>query len=141
MEKDCLYIIGPGTTTRAIMEQLNLPYTLLGVDVIINNQLVAVDVTEKQLLGLIGGKKARIVVTIIGGQGYIFGRGNQQLSPAVLRQVGKENVIVITPQAKITALQRRPMLIDTGDYQVNQLMSGYYRVVTGYERTIMYKAE
>lgn len=141
MEKDCLYIIGPGTTTRAIMEQLNLPYTLLGVDVISNKELVAADVTEKQLLGLIAGKKARIVVTIIGGQGYIFGRGNQQLSPAVLRQVGKENVIVITPQTKITALERRPMLIDTGDYEVNQLMSGYYKVIAGYERAIMYKAE
>jgi len=141
MEEDCLYLIGPGTTTRAIMEQLHLPYTLLGVDVAFNKQLVAADVTEKQLLDLIAGKKAKIVVTIIGGQGYIFGRGNQQLSPSVLRLVGKENVIVIAPRTKITALQRRPMLIDTGDCEVNKLMSGYYQVIIGYEQTVMYKAE
>lgn len=143
MENDpeTLYIIGPGTTTRAIMEELNQPYTLLGVDVVCNQKLLAADVTEKALLQLIQGRKAKIVVTVIGGQGYIFGRGNQQLSPAVLRQVGKENVIVITPQTKITGLRGKPMLIDTGDEEVNRLMSGYYQVVVGYQRTIMYKAE
>lgn len=141
MEEDCIYLIGPGTTTRVVMEQLRLPYSLLGVDVVRNKQLVALDVSEKQILALIAGQKARIVVTIIGGQGYIFGRGNQQFSPAVLKQVGKENVVVISPQTKITSLQRRPLLIDTGDEEVNQLLSGYYQVVVDYERTIMYKAE
>jgi predicted polyphosphate/ATP-dependent NAD kinase len=143
MEDDCMYIIGPGTTTRAIMECLQLPFTLLGVDVIYNKHLVATDVSEKQLLDLIHGhgKMAKVIVTIIGGQGYIFGRGNQQISPSVLNKIGKDNIIVIAPQSKIIGLQGRPMLIDLGDYKINQLMSGYYRVVTDYNSMIMYKAE
>ncbi|MHB1404297.1 MAG: ATP-NAD kinase family protein [Desulfitobacteriaceae bacterium] len=141
MQADVLYIIGPGTTTRPIMQKLNLKFTLLGIDAIRNKELVANDLTEKQLLDLIQGKKAKIIVTVIGGQGYIFGRGNQQLSPRVLRQVGKENIIVITPRNKLTALGGKPLLIDTGDYEVNSMLSGYYRIITGYEQTIMFKAE
>ncbi|MGE5543843.1 MAG: ATP-NAD kinase family protein [Bacillota bacterium] len=141
MEDNVLYIIGPGTTTRAVMDKLGLKNTLLGVDVILNQKLIANDVTESQLLDLINGKKAKIVVTVIGGQGYIFGRGNQQLSPRVLRAVGKENIMVIAPQTKLTALGNKPLLIDTGDYDVNSMLSGYYRVVTGYQRTVMRKAE
>lgn len=141
MEDDVLYIIGPGTTTRAIMVKLGLSSTLLGVDAVLNQQLVANDLTEAQLLKLIKGKKTRIIVTVIGGQGYIFGRGNQQISPTVLRQVGKENIIVITSRNKLTALGGKPLLIDTGDYEVNSMLSGYYRIVTGYQQTMMFKAE
>lgn len=141
MQEDILYIIGPGTTTRSIMQKLNLKFTLLGIDAVCNKELVANDLIESQLLDLIQGKEAKIVVTVIGGQGYIFGRGNQQLSPRVLRQVGKENIIVITPGNKLTALGGKPLLIDTGDYEVNSMLSGYYRIITGYEQTIMYKAE
>jgi len=141
MEDDVIYVIGPGTTTRAVMNKLGLENTLLGVDVILNKKVIASDVTESQLLDLIKGKKAKIVVTIIGGQGYIFGRGNQQISPRVLREVGKENIIVIAPQNKLTALGQNPLLIDTGDYEVNGMISGYYRVVTGYQKTVMRKAE
>jgi len=108
MEKDCLYIIGPGTTTRAIMEQLNLPYTLLGVDVTLNKELVAADVTEKTAPGIYCRERGQDLVTIIGGQGYIFGRATNMLSPAVLGQVGKENVIVITPQTKSPPWKESP---------------------------------
>lgn len=141
MEMGVLYIIGPGTTTRAVMDKLGLKNTLLGVDVIMDKKLVANDVTEMQLLELVKGKKTKIIVTVIGGQGYIFGRGNQQLSPNVLRMIGKENIIVITPQDKLAALGGRPLLIDTGDYEVNSSLSGYYRAITGYQRSIMYRAE
>ncbi len=141
MEDDVIYVIGPGTTTRAVMQKLGLQNTLLGVDVILNKKVLANDVTESQLLDLIKGKKAKIVVTIIGGQGYIFGRGNQQISPRVLREVGKENIIVIAPQSKLSALGGNPLLIDTGDYEVNNMLSGYYRVVIGLDRTMMRKAE
>ena len=141
MEKDVVYVIGPGTTTRAVMQKLGLQNTLLGVDVILNKKVVANDVTESQLLELTKGKKTKIVVTIIGGQGYIFGRGNQQISPRVLKEVGKENIIVIAPQNKLTALGGNHLLIDTGNYEVNNMLSGYYKVVIGLERTMMRKAE
>jgi len=139
-QDDSIYIIGPGTTTRAVMDKLGLPNTLLGVDVVIDKKLLASDVTESQLRQLIEGKKAKIVVTIIGGQGYIFGRGNQQLSPRILDMIGKENIIVIAPQSKLAALVGRPLLIDTGDYDINSKLSGYYKVVTGYQKTAMLKA-
>ncbi len=141
MNDDCYYIIGPGTTTRPIMELLGLENTLLGVDVVYKKQLVANDVGENGLLQIIGGKKAKIVVTTIGGQGYIFGRGNQQLSPQVLKQVGKENIIVVSTREKISALTGNPLLVDTGDDEVNSMLRGYYRVVVGYDDTIMYRAQ
>lgn len=141
MENDVVYIIGPGTTTRALMDKLGLKNTLLGVDVILNQRVIGNDVTEPQIMNLIAGKKTIIVVTVIGGQGYIFGRGNQQLSPRVLRYVGKDNIIVIAPQSKLTTLGSNPLLIDTGDDEVNEMLRGYYKVVTGYQKSVMRRAE
>jgi predicted polyphosphate/ATP-dependent NAD kinase len=133
------YIIGPGTTTRAVMECLGLENTLLGVDVVRNGKLVANDVTERELLDLIGDGAARIVVTVIGGQGHVFGRGNQQLSPRVIRKIGKENIIVIATKEKLISLSGRPLLVDTGDESLNQELSGYMRVTTGYREYLMCK--
>ena len=132
METDWFYIVGPGTTTRAIMEKLGLKNTLLGVDVIKNRQIVSIDVNANELLHLIDGKKAKIVVTPIGGQGYLFGRGNQQISPEIIRKVGSHNIIVIATPSKIFSLKLKPLLVDTGDEDVNQMLRGYKRVVTGY---------
>ena len=104
MEPDVAYIIGPGTTTRPIMEKLGLEATLLGVDVVLNKQLLVADANEEQLLRILHGedgvKGAKIIVTIIGGQGYVFGRGNQQLSPEVIRKVGKDNIRIVATRAK-----------------------------------------
>jgi len=139
MRDDCLYIIGPGTTAKSIMKQLGLEYTLLGVDVIHQRKLIALDVNEAQLLKLIEDKKSRIVVTVIGGQGFIFGRGNQQLSSKVLRKVGKENIIVIATGQKIASLRGKPLLVDTDNSEVNEMLRGYIRVTTGYDKALIYK--
>jgi predicted polyphosphate/ATP-dependent NAD kinase len=144
MESGCLYVVGPGTTTRAITDELGLPKTLIGVDVVEvegdeerAGRLVAVDVNEAQLLDLIEGRRARIVVTPIGGQGYIFGRGNQQISPAVIRRVGRDNIIVVSTRDKLYALGHHPLLVDTGDQALDEMLSGYVQVVTGYnERSV-----
>lgn len=139
MEPDVFYIIGPGTTTRNIMNRLELPNTLLGVDVVMNRKLVASDVTEPQLYELIEGKKAKIVVTGIGGQGHIFGRGNQQVSPRIIRHIGKENITVVASQDKLVALEARPLLVDTGDPELDRELCGYVRVIIGWENSTMYK--
>jgi predicted polyphosphate/ATP-dependent NAD kinase len=139
MEPDCTYIIGPGTTTREIMRVLDLPNTLLGVDVISNKSLVARDVNERALLEIIKGKPTRIVVTIIGGQGYLFGRGNQQISDRVIERVGKENLIVIATKRKLFALNGEPMLVDTGNDAINQRLCGYVQVTTGVKERLVYK--
>lgn len=139
MEVDWLYVIGPGTTTRAIAIELGLEKTLIGVDVVRNRELVARDVNERQLLELLEGKQGKIVVTPIGGQGYIFGRGNQQISPLVIQQVGRDNIIVISTTSKIYSLLGRPLLMDTGDRQVDALLGGYISVITGYNQEMIYR--
>ncbi len=139
MEPDCVYIIGPGTTTREIMRVLDLENTLLGVDIVSNKSLVAKDVNEGRILELIDARPARIVVTIIGGQGYLFGRGNQQISDRVIERVGRDNLIVISTRAKLFALNGEPMMVDTGSETVNQMLSGYVNVVTGVKEKVVYK--
>ena len=139
MKTGCLYIIGSGTTPRAIMERLGLPNTLLGIDAVKDGKLAAADLNEAQLLKIMDGHNTRIIVTPIGGQGYIFGRGNQQLSPEVIKKTGVDNIIVASTPAKLASLQRRPLLVDTGDNQVDEMLRGYKRVVTGYREEMVYK--
>ena len=138
MKKDTFYIIGPGTTTRPIMENLGLPYTLLGVDVVMNKKLILSDVAEKQLLKITKENDSKLVITPIGGQGYLFGRGNQQISPEVLKSIGKKNIIVVATKQKISELHGSPFLVDTGDEETDKMFNGYVRVVTGYRETMIY---
>ena len=139
MAADCLYIIGSGTTPRAIMERLNLKNTLLGVDAVIKGKLLASDLNEARLLEIIDNKKARIIVTPIGGQGYLFGRGNQQLSPAVIKKVRVDNIMVVATHNKLNSLSRRPLLVDTGDSEVDKMLAGYVKIVTGYREERVYR--
>ena len=138
MQDDCIYILGPGTTTRAITNELGLKKTLLGVDLVYNGKLIASDVNEKQLSELMRGKKAKIVVSVIGGQGFIFGRGSQQMSPDVIRTVGRKNIVIIATPNKLLSLRGRPLLVDTGDSEVDRMMAGYIHVITGYKRRSVY---
>ena len=137
MQKDVLYVIGPGTTAKAILGRLNIDTNLLGVDVLLNRQLVQQDLNEKELLGILKARPAKIIITIIGGQGYLFGRGNQQISPQIIQIVGKENVLVIATENKILSLSGRPLLVDTGDEVTNELFSGFIKVITGYRMSTM----
>jgi predicted polyphosphate/ATP-dependent NAD kinase len=139
MEDDCLYIIGPGSTTRAIASRLGLDKTLVGVDVVAGGELAATDVNESQLLDLAEGRRAKIIVTPIGGQGCILGRGNQQISPEVIKKVGKDNIIVVSTAGKIHSLGGRPLWVDTGDRTVDRMLEGHIRVVTGYNEQIIYR--
>lgn len=139
MEDDVFYVIGPGTTTTGIMEALGMENTLLGVDVVRNGKLVGKDMNEPDLYQLLRGKNFRIVVTIIGGQGHVFGRGNQQISPRILKEAGKGNITVVATRSKLIDLRGRPMILDTGDPELDKMLCGYYRVVAGYQDFIPYK--
>lgn len=132
MEPDVFYLIGAGTTTRAIMALLELPYTLIGVDLIYNRKLIANDVYGTNILEHIAGHRTKLIVTVTGGQGFLFGRGNQQLIPQVIRQVGKENISIIMTKSKLAELSGQPLLTDTPDEELNRELCGYYRVITGY---------
>jgi len=139
MEDDCYYLIGSGSTVAAVMGQLGLQNTLLGVDVICNEQLVFSDADEKQLHHLISSpetKQCKILITVIGGQGHIFGRGNQQLSPRVLWDIGLENIIIIADEGKLNDV-KNVLVVDTGDLTLDQKLCGYRRVISGYETSVL----
>jgi predicted polyphosphate/ATP-dependent NAD kinase len=140
MQPGELQIVGPGTTTRTILDRLELPSTLLGVDAVADGELVAADATEADLLALLQRHdRARIIVTVIGGQGHVFGRGNQQISPAVIRRVGRERILVIATQTKLLSLGGRPLLVDTGDPELDVALCGYVKVTTGLGERTMYR--
>ncbi len=131
MDDDTVYIIGPGTTTRSIVSLMGLEKTLIGVDVVRGGSLSAADANESDILELIRGRKSKIIVTPVGGQGCIFGRGNQQISPEVIRTVGVENIIIVATPGKLHSLTTRPLWVDTGDVATDSTLHGHYRVVTG----------
>ena len=141
METDIFYLIGPGSTTRPILDNLGLTGSLLGVDVVCNQKIVALDVTEKQIIELTAGHNYKIIITPIGGQGYLFGRGNQQLSPKIINLTGKDNILVVATMEKITRLQGEPLLVDTGDEDTNRTLTGYIRVITGYGKELIYQVK
>ena len=130
-------LIGPGSTMRALKQHLGFSGTALGVDAVTKGKCSAIDLNEKGILELIGGRDARIVVTIVGGQGYLFGRGNQQLSPEVIRAVGAGNIVVVASLEKLTAIPGQQLLVDTGDEDLDRELSGYLEVVVGNARTVM----
>jgi predicted polyphosphate/ATP-dependent NAD kinase len=130
MTPDTLYILGPGTTTRTIADLLEEEKTLLGVDLFYNKKNHAKDVNENQILAQIKGKTAKIIVTPIGGQGFIFGRGNQQISSRVIQQVGRDNIIVVATKHKLRGLKH--LRVDTGDAALDEVLRGYIRVVADY---------
>lgn len=138
---DELFIIGSGSTTAFVMEELALDNTLLGVDAVQEQELLASDLTEPKLWQLIqdrGQGCVKLVITLIGGQGHIFGRGNQQLSPRVIRAIGKENIYIIATKTKLNALDARPLIADTGDSALDIELSGYLPVITGYNDQVLY---
>lgn len=132
MKPDVIYIIGPGTTTRTIGDLLDTSKTLLGVDLFCNRKLIAKDVNEQQILDALNGKSAHIIVTPIGGQGFIFGRGNQQISPKVIRAIGVENITVIATKSKLKNL--KSIRVDTGDPDLDEKLRGrQLRVIVDYK--------
>ena len=135
------WLIGPGTTTGAVMAVLGLEKTLLGVDVVRAGACVVADADERTLLGVVESEAAGIVVTPVGGQGFVFGRGNQQLSAPVIDGVGREHIVVVATEAKIAGLRGRPLRVDTGDPAVDASLAGYTRVVVDYNREIVYRID
>jgi predicted polyphosphate/ATP-dependent NAD kinase len=150
MAPGVLHLIGPGTSAKRVLAALGLEGSLLGVDAVIDRQLVGRDVSEVEILRLAEdergrtslrakvsdtmGRKVRIIVGVTGGQGFILGRGNQQLSPAILRRA--ELTIIASP-AKLIALQGGSLKVDTGDPELDRALAGCVRVATGPGETMV----
>jgi predicted polyphosphate/ATP-dependent NAD kinase len=133
-----IFVMGSGSTVDFIMHAAGLENTLLGVDLVQNMEVIANDVSAQQLLALTENIPTSLVITLIGGQGHIFGRGNQQLSPEFIKRIGKENIHVVATKNKLTALGQKGLISDTGDEQVNASLSGPISVITGYKDKVLY---
>jgi predicted polyphosphate/ATP-dependent NAD kinase len=136
-EAEGLTFFGPGTTTRRILAHLGIEGTLLGVDAVDDGALVGADLNEVEILALLGDRQARLVMGVVGGQGYVFGRGNQQLSPAVIRRIGVENVDVVAGADKLLALDPATLRVDTGDPDLDRDLSGFRHVRVAPNRTLV----
>lgn len=137
-EQSTTFVLGAGTTVAAVGKALGIEKTLLGVDIWRSGRVLAKDAAEREILENLTGEN-RIIVTVIGRQGFVFGRGNQQISPEVIRRVGKENIMIV---ATPTKLKSTPVLrVDTGDSELDNELRGYVRVITGYGRERMMKVE
>lgn len=139
-EPNTLFVMGSGSTVAGIMASQQLQNTLLGVDVVQGGSVIATDVTARQLLDITANKPCKLVITLIGGQGHIFGRGNQQLSPTFLRQLSKDEMLIVATKAKLRALDGRPLRLDTGDTELDEALTGYFSVITGYRDKVLYPA-
>ena len=130
---ETLFLLGPGSTVASIAQRNALDKSLLGVDAVLAGKLVGHDLRESELLDLIDAHPdVRLVLSPIGAQGFVLGRGNQQLSPPVVRRIGRERIVVVATPAK---LDRTPVLrVDTGDVALDTEIAsgGFFRVVTGY---------
>ena len=133
------YLVGPGSTTASIMEALGLPNTLLGVDVVRDGELLAADADAATLEALEG--PCRLILTATGGQGFLLGRGNQQITPAVLRRVGRDGLIVVATHEKLDALAGRPLLMDLPDEALAREFRGLIEVVTGYHNRVLHRLD
>ena len=140
MEKDALYLLGPGTTIKSITDQLKLVKSLLGVDAIYNKSVISEDLNENGIVKLLNKyQKVKIIVTPIGGQGFVFGRGNKQFTPKILKRVGKNNIIIIGTEDKIKSL--KCLRVDTGDDETDRMLEGLTKVVIGYKEELICKIE
>jgi len=140
MRPSILYILGPGTTLEAVGRRQKVTKTLLGVDALLNGKLVGKDATESELLALLEkNRDAMILVTPIGAQGFIFGRGNQQISSRVIRSVGRNKLRILATPTKLA--DTKVLRVDTGDPELDDLLKGFHKVVVGYRKERMVKVE
>jgi len=139
MQQGVYYLLGPGGTMLEVGRQLGVDTSPLGVDVILDGQVVCRDASEADILEVIEGHPARAMVTIIGGQGFVLGRGNQQLSAAVIRRLAPDPLVIVADEDKLIQLAGRPLLVDTGDPGLDAALSGYTQVVTGPGTVAVYR--
>jgi predicted polyphosphate/ATP-dependent NAD kinase len=132
MRRDGTYILGPGTTVKRVAELLGVEKMVLGVDIYKNGRVI-LDVDEKRILREVNDWPSTwIILSPIGRQGILLGRGNQQISPTIIRLVGKERIIIAATRNKLQSIDGNVLRVDTGDPQVDDMLRGFIRVVTDY---------
>ena len=138
MDNETLYIIGPGGTTGRITERMGLKHTILGTDAVFKGKIVGTDLNEEELIDILEKyEKKMLILGIIGNQGFFLGRGNRELTPAVIRKIGIENIILVSGMTKLNDLSE--LHVDTGDAGLDKELKGYRKVVFRYARERMMK--
>ena len=133
VDSETTYVLGPGSTLAAIKRELGFDGSPLGVDVWRNGEVLVGDATETEILDALG-EQSTIIVSPIGGQGFVFGRGNPQLSPAVIRQCEVE---IVGSRAKLDEL--RALRADTDDPDLDADLRGWWQVRVGRVETRLMK--
>ncbi|MFX1574009.1 MAG: ATP-NAD kinase family protein [Promethearchaeota archaeon] len=133
LEDNVYYLLGPGTTVKSITDKLHQTKTLLGIDLLLNKKIISKDLNEQQILEHVKAKKVKIITSIIGRQGFIFGRGNLQLSPMVLKEVGCKNFIIVATRFKLQSIPNIILKLDTRDPKLDNKMKGLYRIIIDYD--------
>jgi predicted polyphosphate/ATP-dependent NAD kinase len=146
-----LYVLGPGSTLAAIKQALGMTATLIGVDVLESGRQVGTDVDaawlEKRLENRLepgeaaGSGPATLILSFTRQQGFLLGRGNLQLTPRVLRRIGRERIWIVGTRSKLLSLAGRPLLIDTDDPELDRTWSGLFEIVTGYDDRLWYRVD
>jgi predicted polyphosphate/ATP-dependent NAD kinase len=132
MQPEATYILGPGTTVKRIAELLDVAKTVLGVDIYRKGKVI-LDVDEKRILEKIKDwNNTWIILSPIGHQGILLGRGNQQISPEIIKCVGKKRIIVVATKSKLQSIDGGVIRVDTGDAKADKMLRGYVKVVTDY---------
>lgn len=137
LDAEAAWVFGPGGTTAGVATALGIESSLLGVDLVLPGGETKLGVSARDLEALTEGLRTQVVLSPIGGQGFLLGRGNQQISPKVLARVAKPDLIVVATSGKLAQLGGAPLLIDTGDSEQDARLSGYARVHTGPNDTAM----
>ena len=133
---DLMLVWGSGGTLRQMCKQNGHESTLLGIDIQHAGKMYN-DLNENGLLEIINQHQGEIKLLLspMGGQGFLIGRGNLQLSPDVLRAIGTDNILGIATPAKLLGLNE--LRIDTGDEDLDAEIRGkkYLKVLQGYRTT------
>jgi len=130
---ETLILLGPGSTVASLAKRIGVAKTVLGVDALLGGELVGRDLCENQLLALLDAyPRARLVVSPLGAQGFALGRGNPQLSPSVIRRIGRDAIVLVATPTKLAGT--RALHFDTGDASLDAELvgDGFLPVVTGY---------
>ncbi len=139
MKKDTIYFLGAGTTVSAITQLLSLNKTILGVDALKNKKIIKMDLSESEIYEMIN-EDSKIIISPIGKQGFIFGRGNHQFSARIVRKIGFKNIIIIATKRKVESIGNKLRIDFYDDESLNNELNGkYIRVLTDYNESRMMK--
>jgi len=139
---DYLFLFGSGGTIDYIAKKSKIKNTLLGIDAVYKKKVVESDLNEERILKLLQKyPKVKLILSPIGAQGFILGRGNLQLSPKIIKKIGLDNIIVVSTPAKLSST---PFLrVDTGDKELDHLFAEkeFMMVVIGYRLSRVVKIQ